>query len=382
LLLLLFSVPVLGQGYQVTVLETGHDPQPMMVESSETIRDIKERIALVRGYAVEQQILVFDGSRLDDHGTVADHGIEPGNLLYLTHDTGQPVTVAAVTFDAGTMDFTIDRMILGTTQIVEQSPDLTPPTAWSSKAVFPAYEATTQRSLPKPGNDETVFYRVREQDPRPSVTVYEGYELFWHDEFEGPVIDSQKWVHQIGDGTLYGEPAGWGNAELQLYTDSAENSSIVGDSEGNSVLLIEARRGASRSAYSSAKLVTEGLQSFRYGRIEARIRLPYSQGAWPAFWMLGVNKPIVEWPGCGEIDIMEMLGGEEQTIYGTAFFVNEERKLGGTTNSLTRPDVLSHPEHRRRRLLARQSRCHLRLPDAHVCGLGPRLHRSGPCRSR
>lgn len=167
------------------------------------------------------------------------------------------------------------------------------------------------------------------------ITQYEGYELVWNDEFDGPGIDPFKWDYHIGDGTDYGLPKGWGNAELQEYTDSPENSSIITDGDGNSVLLIQADRGASRGTYTSAKMVTEGLQGFRYGRIEARMRLPYSKGAWPAFWMLGVNQPIVEWPGCGEIDIMEMLGGEEETIHGTLFYVDAERQLGGSTGSTT-----------------------------------------------
>ncbi|MHC4439756.1 MAG: glycoside hydrolase family 16 protein, partial [Planctomycetota bacterium] len=135
-----------------------------------------------------------------------------------------------------------------------------------------------------------------------------------------------KWTHMIGDGTDYGEQPGWGNNEQQFYTDDPANSGIIID-EDNSVLFIEAiMTNVGEPEYTSAKLTTESLFIFRFGKIEARIKLPYSQGIWPAFWMLGSNKPQIGWPGCGEIDIMEMLGGSEEIVYGNIHYVNSDHE--------------------------------------------------------
>lgn len=130
----------------------------------------------------------------------------------------------------------------------------------------------------------------------------------WADEFEGPAgtaPDSAKWVYDLGAG-------GWGNAELQTYTDSRENSFL----DGKGHLVIRAIQTGEKQ-YTSARLKTRGKYTVKFGRVEARIRLPFGQGIWPAFWMLGHEFPRVPWPQCGEIDIMEFIGKEPQTIYGT-----------------------------------------------------------------
>ena len=97
-------------------------------------------------------------------------------------------------------------------------------------------------------------------------------------------------MHEIGDGTDYGLPVGWGNNELQLYTNASQNSYLEDISDDNAALVIEATESAP-GEYRSAKLTTSGLRSFRYGKIDARIKLPTAQGMWPAFWMLGDNFP-------------------------------------------------------------------------------------------
>lgn len=161
--------------------------------------------------------------------------------------------------------------------------------------------------------------------------------LVWSDEFDGQVIDPAKWTHQLGDGTIYGEQAGWGNNEKQYYTDDPANSGIMTDNDGNSVLFISAMDNLPIEGYmySSARLVTDSLFTFRFGKVEARIKLPYSQGIWPAFWTLGSNKPETGWPGCGEIDIMEMIGGAEDTIHGTVHYVNVDNEYA-SSGELTR----------------------------------------------
>ncbi|QQD77465.1 glycoside hydrolase family 16 protein [Curtobacterium sp. YC1] len=128
------------------------------------------------------------------------------------------------------------------------------------------------------------------------------------DEFDGPAGSAPNpaiWRYDLGAG-------GWGNAELQTYTDTRRNSAL--DGAGN--LVITARREADGS-YTSARLKTEGTYTAQYGRIEARIRIPRGQGIWPAFWMLGADIGQVGWPACGEIDVMENVGYEPTLVHGT-----------------------------------------------------------------
>ncbi|NLG84815.1 MAG: glycoside hydrolase family 16 protein [Firmicutes bacterium] len=134
--------------------------------------------------------------------------------------------------------------------------------------------------------------------------------LVWSDEFNGSSINSSNWSFDIGGG-------GWGNNELQYYTDRSENARIE-----NGNLVIEARKESYQGyQYTSARLKTQGKRSFTYGRIEARMKLPMGQGLWPAFWMLGANFPSVGWPKCGEIDIMEHINNET-VVHGTIHWDN------------------------------------------------------------
>lgn len=136
----------------------------------------------------------------------------------------------------------------------------------------------------------------------------------WQDEFNQPPgtgPDPAKWVADLGDN-------GWGNKELQTYTDSRENSFVVADSEATDgrALVLKAIRTPT-GGYTSARLKTHGKFATRFGRIEARLKLPRGQGIWPAFWMLGDNIDQVPWPACGEIDIVELIGHQPGTLYGT-----------------------------------------------------------------
>ncbi|WIB34528.1 glycoside hydrolase family 16 protein [Curtobacterium sp. MCSS17_005] len=128
------------------------------------------------------------------------------------------------------------------------------------------------------------------------------------DEFDGSAGSAPNpgiWRYDLGAG-------GWGNAELQTYTDSRRNAAL--DGAGN--LVITAHREADGS-YSSARLKSESTYTAQYGRIEARIRIPRGQGIWPAFWMLGADIGQVGWPACGEIDVMENVGYEPGIVHGT-----------------------------------------------------------------
>ncbi|MEO2052944.1 MAG: glycoside hydrolase family 16 protein [Allomuricauda sp.] len=140
-------------------------------------------------------------------------------------------------------------------------------------------------------------------------TVSRFTELTLSEEFDTDgAPNSSIWGYDIGTGEN-----GWGNQELQYYTDRAENVQVR-----NGVLLITAQKeDFEGSQYTSARLVTKDKFEQQYGRFEARIRLPYGQGIWPAFWMLGADIDENPWPGAGEIDIMEYRGQNPTVLIGT-----------------------------------------------------------------
>ena len=166
-----------------------------------------------------------------------------------------------------------------------------------------------------------------------------GWKLLWSDEFNGPdgsAPDPNKWTYDIGVG---GD--GWGNNELEYYTNSPRNVSIHGGDlvitavkekyAGPDVPLREPSRnqgGGSAAGqsdptnqitrdYTSTRLKSQGLFAQAYGRFEARIKIPHGQGMWPAFWMLGDDIDKIGWPRCGEIDIMENIGKEPSKVHGS-----------------------------------------------------------------
>ncbi len=144
------------------------------------------------------------------------------------------------------------------------------------------------------------------------------WALVWSDEFEAEAntsVSPENWTCEVGG-------HGWGNNELEYYTTSLDNVSHNG--EGN--LVITAMQGQpedggtcwyGQCAFTSARCTTQDKFEFTYGRVEARLKLPYGPGIWPAFWMLGADFPEIGWPNSGEIDIMENIGREPNTLYGT-----------------------------------------------------------------
>lgn len=147
------------------------------------------------------------------------------------------------------------------------------------------------------------------------------WNLVWADEFnlpDGAPVDASKWSAEMGGG-------GWGNAELEYYTDRPENAY-----HENGSLVIRARNEEYQgSRYTSARLVTKGKASWKYGRIEARAKLPVGQAIWPAIWMMPEKSVYGGWPVSGEIDIVELIGKEPGTIHGTLHFGNPHDQVSG-----------------------------------------------------
>jgi beta-glucanase (GH16 family) len=126
------------------------------------------------------------------------------------------------------------------------------------------------------------------------------WNLVWSDEFNTTSLGVD-WERMIGDGTAYGLPAGWGNNELQYYTDSPNNCFV----SGGYLHIVVRQESVGGYNYTSARLRTKGKRDFKYGKIEARIKLPTSKGMWPAFWMLPTAEVYGSWAASGEIDIAE-----------------------------------------------------------------------------
>ncbi len=244
--------------------------------------------------------------------------------------------------------------------------------------------------------------------------------LVWSDEFNGPARSQPNpanWTYDIGNN-------GWGNQELETYCAWASNAAPCNATTPNAYIggdgyLHIVARDLGKGVYTSARLKTQGLQSFKYGRIEARIKIPEGQGIWPAFWMLGDNITTVDWPACGEIDIMENIGKEPSIYHGSLHMIGGDltqkytlpsgEKLASAfhiygmtwtpeiiqfyidtptsiyaTFTPARPSqdrslalrwrqVFLHPQCRRRRKLARQPRRHHHLPPGDARRLRPRL---------
>ena len=152
--------------------------------------------------------------------------------------------------------------------------------------------------------DKIVFTLLKEHQTTPVTYTQkmdgEDWNLVWSDEFEGTQIDTTKWIYDFGNW-------GWGNNELQYYTDSrAENARIE---DGN--LIIEARKDDDGIPWTSARLTTRGKESFLYGKIELKAIVPREKGNWAAGWTLGDSYlDELSWPYCGEIDILESVGYE------------------------------------------------------------------------
>ncbi|MGO4496333.1 family 16 glycosylhydrolase, partial [Paenibacillus sp. 2RAB27] len=145
------------------------------------------------------------------------------------------------------------------------------------------------------------------------------WTLVWNDEFNNSTLDASKWNYTTGGG-------GYGNHELQNYTNRPENVRVE-----NGDLIIEARKESYQgSQYTSGKLETKSKGDWKYGRYEIRAKLPEGKGMWPAIWMMPTNQNVYGgWPVGGEIDIMEFLGHDPGTVYGTIHYGNPWTHTGG-----------------------------------------------------
>ncbi|WP_397446880.1 family 16 glycosylhydrolase [Polaribacter sp. R77954] len=153
------------------------------------------------------------------------------------------------------------------------------------------------------------YHKFTSTKPTQQAEGFTYNTLVWEDDFNTDgAPDATKWTYDLGTGDN-----GWGNGEAQTYTNNAENVIV----EDGSLKIIAKADGAN---YTSARLKSQGLYEFTYGRVEVRAKLPASQGTWPAIWMLGANFATVGWPASGEIDIMEQKGQDKNTVLSTLHY--------------------------------------------------------------
>lgn len=157
---------------------------------------------------------------------------------------------------------------------------------------------------PATGEGAAWYHKFTSTKPEQGAN-YTYNNLVWEDDFNTDgAPNAANWTYDLGAG-------GWGNGELQNYTNNAENAKVEGGS------LIITAKADGNGGYTSARLKSQGLYEFTYGRVEVKAKLPASAGTWPAIWMLGANFPTVGWPQTGEIDIMEQTGADKNTTLGT-----------------------------------------------------------------
>ncbi len=171
-------------------------------------------------------------------------------------------------------------------------------------------------------DDDNIEEILVDQDGFYTPKIYPSMQLAFSDEFTGTQLNENVWTYELGGG-------GWGNNELQSYTNSnsrIENGQIFITAKGNP------------GNYTSTRIITKGKVRIKYGRIDVRAKLPKGQGIWPAIWMLGENISTVGWPACGEIDIMELLGHEPNRVYGTAHYTNGTYQYSSGSTSLSSGD--------------------------------------------
>ena len=149
-----------------------------------------------------------------------------------------------------------------------------------------------------------------------SGSPYGNWNIVWSDEFNGTNINPNVWTYDLGNG-------GWGNSELEYYTSRTNNAYVA----GGLLHIVAQKEPYGGSSYTSARLKSQGLFSWQYGRFEWRARLPGGVGFWPALWLLGTNISTIGWPGCGEIDVMENNGGALNYVQGSLHSGSDETQI-------------------------------------------------------
>ena len=260
-------------------------------------------------------VVIEDVERLegDDGTTIIDYKVKliesyPSDITfsYISGDASAfqeldyKKTSGTLTIPAGSVEASINLEIVA--DIIKEGNEYY--TLFFESSTEVAFNKQTANIKIK-NDDEQMPYDV---DDYETPSSYAGWSLAWADEFDGTKINTDWWTHEIGNGDN-----GWGNNEMEYYTDGEENSRIE-----NGKLVIEARDDSwNGKKYTSARMITKDKKTFGFSRTDIRARLPFGQGIWPALWMLGNNIDEKGWPACGEIDILELVGHQPSTSHAT-----------------------------------------------------------------
>ena len=238
-------------------------------------------------------VLIYSCSKSSGSGSGSGGAIAPTNLTVnavVSTDNSGNVSFTASATNAVTYDYDYGNGIFQTVV--------------SGVVIYkyPASGTYTVNVIAKSSSGLTISKSIQ-------VTVTVVLSLVWADEFNtAGAPDAAKWGYDIGTGS-----GGWGNNELQYYTNRPDNVFI----SGGTLKIIAKKETYSGSSYTSARMLTKDKFSFKYGKVEISAKLPVGVGTWPALWMLGNNFTTVGWPACGEIDIMEHRGSELNKIFAT-----------------------------------------------------------------
>lgn len=289
----------------------------------------EEEETIIAGFNLDKNLFV-EGSELQSHEltVTADGDINgPVSVRYeiqagtAKEDLDIKITEGVLNFDSGQPSASFTFEVVGDTN----------------------FEITESCVLMLEYNGRQFYSQldIKDDDPLPTILedgdgyytpdIYPSMQLLWSDEFNDAALNSSNWTHELGNGCNVGI-CGWGNNELEVYTDKAENIRLE-----NGKLVITAIKEAG-GGFTSARIKTENKQEPKYGRIDVRAKLPKGQGIWPAIWMLGENIDVVSWPACGEIDIMELVGHQPATVHGTVHYRDDVYKYSSGSKSLTSGD--------------------------------------------
>ena len=227
------------------------------------------------------------------------------------------------------------RRFLSLLLVCAMAGTLLPGTALPAKAAEPEGDtlieqsADVSKTITVDGKEVTLTAEItyqtetKEQEPEEDTSLsYEGYELKWEDQFDGETLNRADWNVELHD-------PGWVNNELQSYVDSTDNIYVK---DGSLVIKpTETEDENGNKSYASGRVNTQNKHDFKYGLFEARVKVPEGQGFLPAFWMMPTNENLYgQWPRCGEIDIMEVLGNDTHTSYGTIHYGNPHSESQGS----------------------------------------------------
>jgi beta-glucanase (GH16 family) len=318
---LVFAPGVTEQSFNVTTL------QDSKYEGQEGLRvRLYAPVSLTLGSAYRARLLIQDDDLLDP--TIVDDFVPKGDLetFPYTFETSGTLSLDITEIAAGSGmalpgQLYYEHVLSVTYGTSRAAGALSFGRAFAQGQDWSGYEGLTFWYY---GGNSGTTVTVKLLDNRVPEPGPEGWELVWTDEFNGAAgtpPDPTVWRSEIGDGFDQGS-VGWGNGEYEYYTGSTDNAAL----DGAGHLVITASKVDTSTTqlecwygmceYTSARLVTKDRLETAYGWIEARLKLPYSQGIWPKFWMLGNDIGEVGWPTCGEIDVIEHIGREPNTAHG------------------------------------------------------------------